>query len=263
MTGELFTVLLLLGLIVGVLAGLLGIGGGLVVVPALHFLLPSIGVEPNLVMHIALATSLACIVITTSSSVFNNLRLNNIDTHAARTMVPGVIVGGLIGASIANFIPTEYLPKVFGVIVLLMSFQMIFSVNAQAKKTMPRGFIASLAGTGIGTIASLAGVGGGSLTVPFLNRHGVPMSKAVGTSSLCAFAVSLSGMTGFFLHGISSADTPAWSFGYIYLPAVLAITMTSLFTTRIGVRLAVGLPTKTLKKIFAVFLMIVAGTMLL
>ncbi len=127
----------MLGLIVGVLAGLLGIGGGLVVVPALHFLLPYIGVSTDVGMRIALATSLACIIVTTSSSVFNNLRLKNIDFYAARTLVPGVVVGGIFGVSLATWIPTEYLPKVFGIIVLGMAIQMFRSVNSQATRPLP------------------------------------------------------------------------------------------------------------------------------
>ncbi len=106
----------------------------------------------------------------------------------------------------------------------------------------------AFSGVGIGTIASLAGVGGGSLTVPFLNRHGIEMRKAVGTSSVCAFAIAVSGMLSFTLHGYHATGLPKWSFGYVYLPALLSITITSVFTTKIGVRLAVGLPTKTLKK---------------
>ncbi|CAH0541141.1 sulfite exporter TauE/SafE family protein [Vibrio marisflavi] len=263
MNGELIVVLLMLGLIVGVLAGLLGIGGGLVVVPALHFLLPYIGVSTDVGMRIALATSLACIIVTTSSSVFNNLRLKNIDFYAARTLVPGVVVGGIFGVSLATWIPTEYLPKVFGIIVLGMAIQMFRSVNSQATRPLPSALKTAFSGVGIGTIASLAGVGGGSLTVPFLNRHGIEMRKAVGTSSVCAFAIAVSGMLSFTLHGYHATGLPKWSFGYVYLPALLSITITSVFTTKIGVRLAVGLPTKTLKKIFAIFLMIVAGTMLL
>lgn len=263
MNGELIAVLLVLGLIVGVLAGLLGIGGGLVVVPALHFLLPSIGVSDQLGMRIALATSLACIIVTTSSSVLNNIRLKNIDFYAARSLVPGVVVGGIFGVMLANWIPTEYLPKVFGVIVLGMAVQMFRSVRAKSSKPMPSSFKTTCCGVGIGTVASLAGVGGGSLTVPFLSSRSVEMRKAVGTSSVCAFAIAVSGMLSFTLHGYHADGLPSWSLGYVYLPALLSITITSIFTTKIGVRLAVGLPTTTLKKIFAIFLMIVAGTMLL
>ncbi len=231
--------------------------------PALHYLLPTIGVSDQVGMHIALATSLSCIIVTTSSSVFNNIRLKNIDFSVARSLVPGVVLGGLLGANIANWIPTEYLPKVFGVIVLGMAWQMFRSVSAVTSKPMPRSLITTLYGTGIGTVASLAGVGGGSLSVPFMNRHGIEMKKSVGTSSICAFSIAVAGMIGFTLHGFHSDDLPKWSLGYVYLPALLSISITSIFTTKIGVRLAVGLPTKTLKKIFAVFLMIVAGTMLL
>ena len=118
-------------------------------------------------------------------------------------------------------------------------------------------------GTGIGVISSLAGIGGGSLSVPFLNRHGVEMRKAVGSSSVCGCVIAISGMLGFILHGYSAENLPAYSVGYVYLPALAAIASTSMLTTRIGAKMATTLPTAALKKIFALFLMFVAGTMLL
>jgi uncharacterized membrane protein YfcA len=152
---------------------------------------------------------------------------------------------------------------VFGVIVLCLALQMLLSIKSQAQKAMPSNVVTSLYGTGIGVISSLAGIGGGSLSVPFLSKHGVEMRKAVGSSSVCGFFIAISGMTGFILHGSKVAELPQYSVGYVYLPALTAIAATSMLTTRVGAKLATSLPTKALKKIFAVFLMFVAGTMLL
>ncbi|MFM2588930.1 sulfite exporter TauE/SafE family protein [Vibrio sp. TBV020] len=252
-----------LGALVGVMAGLLGIGGGLLVVPALLFLLPLAGIDPSISMHIALATSLATIIATSGSSALNHFRLGNVDMFVVKWLMPGVIVGGFLGAKVAEWIPAQYLPKVFGVIVLCLAIQMLFSIKGKSNRTMPGNTATVMIGTGIGMISSLAGIGGGSLSVPFLNRHGIEMRKAVGSSSVCGCMLAISGMIGFILHGYKVESLPEYSIGYVYLPALIAIASTSMMTTRIGAKLATSLPTPTLKKIFALFLMFVAGTMLL
>lgn len=260
---ELFVSLLLLGSVVGVMAGLLGIGGGLVVVPALLFLLPVAGIPANVVMQIALATSLATIIITSASSALNHLKLGNVDIFVVKWLMPGVVIGGFLGSSIADWIPNQYLPKVFGIIVLMLAIQMLSSIHSTAQREMPGTLVTLLCGSGIGMVSSLAGIGGGSLSVPFLNRHGVEMRKAVGSSSVCGCVIAISGMLGFILHGYKVDNLPQYSLGYVYLPALIAIASTSMLTTRIGARLATRMPTARLKKIFAVFLMFVAVTMLL
>ncbi|NRF31920.1 sulfite exporter TauE/SafE family protein [Vibrio coralliilyticus] len=260
---EFLVLLLLLGGIVGVMAGLLGIGGGLIVVPALLFLLPMAGIDPAISMQIALATSLASIIVTSGSSAFNHFKLGNVDMYVVKWLMPGVVVGGFLGANVAEWIPSQYLPKVFGVIVLCLAVQMLFSIKRKSQKNMPGNSATVAIGTGIGMVSSLAGIGGGSLSVPFLNRHGIEMRKAVGSSSVCGCFIAISGMIGFILHGYQAQSLPAYSLGYVYVPALVAIASTSMLTTRIGAKLATSLPTATLKKIFAVFLVFVAGTMLL
>jgi len=260
---ELLVSFMLLGAFVGVMAGLLGIGGGLIVVPALLFLLPAAGIDANISMQIALATSLATIIATSGSSALNHFKLGNVDMFVVKWLMPGVVVGGFLGANVAEWIPAQYLPKVFGVIVLLLAIQMLFSLGGKTEKTMPGSTVTMAYGTGIGVVSSLAGIGGGSLSVPFLNRHGIEMRKAVGSSSVCGCMIAISGLVGFILHGYKVDALPDYSIGYVYLPALIAIASTSMLTTRIGAKLATSLPTPTLKKIFAVFLMFVAGTMLL
>lgn len=260
---ELIVSFMALGAVVGVMAGLLGIGGGLIVVPALLFLLPWAGIDPAISMQIALATSLSTIIATSGSSALNHFKLGNVDMYVVKWLMPGVVVGGFLGANVAEWIPATYLPKVFGVIVLLLAIQMLFSIRTKASKPMPGNVATVTYGTGIGVVSSLAGIGGGSLSVPFLNRHGVEMRKAVGSSSVCGCMIAISGMIGFILHGYKVESLPSYSLGYVYLPALIAIASTSMLTTRIGAKLATSLPTPTLKKIFALFLVFVAGTMLL
>ncbi|SJL85297.1 sulfite exporter TauE/SafE family protein [Vibrio palustris] len=263
MSIELLIVLLIVGAFVGLLAGLLGIGGGLVVVPALMFILPYAGISEKIVIQLALATSLATIIVTSASSALSHFKLGNVDFYAVKWLMPGVIGGGFLGATIADWIPNQYLPKIFGVIVLLLAIKMYLSINTQSKGALPSAIITTLWGGGIGIISSLAGIGGGSLSVPFLNRHGVEMRKAVGSSSICGFVIALSGMVGFIVHGFAVKGLPQYSIGYVYLPALFAIASTSIFTTRIGAKLAVRLSTSTLKKVFSIFLMFVSASMLL
>ncbi|MFD2016150.1 sulfite exporter TauE/SafE family protein [Vibrio olivae] len=234
------------------MAGLLGIGGGLIVVPALVFILPLADIDPSVSMQIALATSLATIIITSGSSALNHLKLGNVDMFVIKWLMPGVIVGGFVGANIAEWVPSQYLPKLFGIIVLALAIQMLVSIKAVKVRPMPSALVTILSGAGIGMISSLAGIGGGSLSVP-LNRHGVEMRKAVGSSSVCGCVIAISGMLGFIVHGYHSSALPPYSVGYVYLPALLAIAASSIFTTRLGAKLATNMPTGQLKKVFAVF----------
>ncbi|SJN53877.1 hypothetical protein VR7878_00528 [Vibrio ruber DSM 16370] len=263
MTITFVLLLIVLGAFVGVMAGLLGIGGGLIIVPALLFLFPHIGIGSDIAMQVALATSLSCIILTSGSSALNHLRYGNIDLLAVKWLTPGIVAGGLMGATLADWMPSEYLPKVFGVIVLFLAMQMFLSIRQQTMKPMPGQGSMILSGSLIGMISSLAGIGGGALSVPYLNRHGVEMRKAVGTSSLCGCVIALSGMVGFIWHGFTIQNLPPFSLGYVYLPALLFVSCSSMFTTRIGAKLATELPTSVLKKVFAVFLMFVSVHMLL
>lgn len=257
----LFGMCLLLGSVVGVMAGLLGIGGGLLVVPALMWLLPRAGIDPDIVMHIALATSLASIILTSGSSALNHVRLGNVQFGLIKGLIPGVVVGGLVGSYIAELTPVEYLPKVFGAIVLLLAVQMLLSMKISATRSMPGVAGSVVSGGVIGIVSSLAGIGGGSLTVPYLSMHGIEMRKAIGSSSLCGTFIAIAGMTGFIFHGLSAENLPQLSIGYVYLPALIGIVTTSMLTTRFGARLATQLPTPTLKKVFAVFLIFIGSKM--
>lgn len=261
MTVELVIAFLTLGAMVGVLAGLLGIGGGLQVVPALVLLLPMAGIDPASAIQFALATSLSTIILTSGSSAINHIKLGNVDLFVLKWLLPSVVAGGFLGSSIANWLPNQYLPKVFAVIVLLLALQMFFSIQTAAVRSMPNRYFTCVNGVIIGSVASLAGIGGGALTVPFLNRYGIEMRKAIGTSAVCGCIIAVSGMLGFIWHGHHVDNLPPYSIGYVYLPALFCISATSIFTTKYGARLASSLPTHTLKRIFALFLMFVSLTM--
>ncbi|MGL6258328.1 sulfite exporter TauE/SafE family protein [Vibrio sp. WXL103] len=262
MSIEFLLVLCLLGGVVGTLAGLLGIGGGLIVVPALTFLLPLVGASPEYVMQMALGTSLATIIVTSASSAANHLKLGNVDLYAIKWLMPGVVLGGFFGAYLVELIASDYLPKIFSLIVFMLAVQMFVSSRSQVSYSMPSKPVTLTVGSVIGVVSSLAGIGGGSMSVPFLSRHGVEMRHAVGSSSVCGCMIAIAGMLGFILNGIGVEDLPQYSVGYVYLPALIAISLVSVFTTRIGAVMATSMPTGQLKRVFAVFLLFVAGIML-
>ncbi|MEH6531818.1 MAG: sulfite exporter TauE/SafE family protein [Photobacterium frigidiphilum] len=259
----LFAMCLLLGSVVGLFAGLLGIGGGLLVVPALVWLLPLAGIDNSLVMHMALATSLASIVLTSGASARNHIKLGNIDFSIVKSMAPGIVLGGLGGSVIAEMVPTELLPKIFATIVLLLALQMLLSMRMTSQRPIPSSIACACSGGVIGVISSLAGIGGGSLTVPYLSWHGVEMRRAIGCASLSGAIIAVAGMVGFIFSGLNETALPPMSIGYVYLPALIGIVSTSVITTRYGAALVSRLPTMTLKKIFAVFLLFIGSKMFL
>ncbi|WP_101494690.1 sulfite exporter TauE/SafE family protein [Salinivibrio sharmensis] len=264
LTVLLFVVCMLLGACVGTLSGLLGIGGGLVVVPALTFLLPVFGIAPAVVMPIALATSLATIVLTSSASAWRHFRLGNVHLNAVKALVPGMMLGGILGAALADRLPPDWLPRLFGVIVLAMALQMSLNRRPYRARPLPHWLRLSFAGTLIGTLSSLAGIGGGSFTVPYLHWRGVSMHRAIGSASAGGAMLAVGGMISFVWLGWHQTEPlPALSVGYVYLPALLGVVSTSVWMTRVGAQLAVRLPTAQIKRIFAVFLVIVGVSMLL
>lgn len=253
---------LILGGVVGILAGLLGIGGGLIIVPALVGLLPLAGVLPEHLMPIALGTSLASIVLTGVSSSWRHHQLGNVDWTIVKAMVPGGIIGAVIGAHVITLIPSDMISKVFGVLVLLLALQMALSVKTRAEHPLPaKGWLFTAGGL-IGIFSSLAGIGGGSLTVPYLNWHSVPMRIAIGVSAVCGMMLGVGGSLTLIVSGLHVSDLPAYSLGYVYLPALACIAVTSVQTSKVGANLVSRLPVPILKKGFAVLLVFVALKML-
>jgi len=253
----------LLGAVAGVLAGLLGVGGGLILVAALAWLLPLHGIDHDAAMHAALASSMGSIVFTAASSAYAHHRRGSVLWPTVAWMAPGLLLGGWLGSGLAVALDGAVLK--WGVIgyCLLAAAQMTFGrARAGGGDLVPTGPGMSVAGTGIGVVSALVGIGGGSMTVPLLVWRGVAAVRAVGTSSACGVVIGISSATGYALNAPAGA-LPEHAVGYVYLPAAIGVAVTSVLAAPLGSRLAHAIGGPALKRVFAVFLVTVAGSLLL
>lgn len=255
---------LALGVIAGVLAGLLGVGGGLVLVAALSWLLPGVGVPKEAAMHAALASSLASIVLTAAASARAHNQRGSVLWPTVRWMVPGLLIGGWLGSGVAVHIDDEVLRWIVAVYCLLAAMQLLFGGPRTATESdatiAPRGAAMAVAGGVIGAVSAIVGIGGGSMTVPLLVWRGVAPVRAVGTSSACGVAIGLASAVGYALHAPHGA-LPQFSVGYVYLPAAVGVAAASVFAAPYGMRLAHRLDGRSLKRVFAGFLIVVAASL--
>ena len=250
------------GVIAGMTAGMLGLGGGAIIVPILYAIFLMLDLAPGSTMQLAVGTSLATIVFTAISSGLSHYRLGNVQIKTILAMAPGIILGALAGAAIADNLPTDILKRVFGLFEIIIAMQIGFGFKPSAQSSLPATTGLAASGGVIGTISSVMGIGGGSLTVPFLLWCNVSMREAVGTSAACGFPIAMAGVIGFVIAGLNNTSLPDWSLGYVYLPAALCIISTSVIFAPIGARLAHRLPILTLKRIFAIFLALIGLKML-
>jgi len=255
----------LLGIVAGILAGLLGVGGGLVLVAALAFLLPRHGVPPEAAMHAALASSLASIVLTAASSAWAHHGRGSVLWPTVAWMVPGLLLGGWLGSGLAVRLDGDVLRWVVAGYCFIAAAQLMFGGsrgNGVEALAPPRGASMSAAGAGIGALSAVVGIGGGSMTVPLLVWRGVAPVRAVGTSSACGVAIGLASAAGYALHAPAGALAgPA--IGYVYLPAAIGVAMASVLAAPYGMRLAHRISGTALKRVFALFLVLVAASLAL
>lgn len=255
---------LALGAVAGVLAGLLGIGGGLVLVAALVWLLPTQGVPAGLAVHVALATALASIILTGLSSARAHHRRGSVLWPTVAWLVPGLLLGGWLGSLVATRLDGEWLRGFIAAYCYLAALQLglDWPKAKQERPDAPRGPGYTACGGFIGAISALVGIGGGSMTVPLLVWRGVRPVRAVGTSSACGVAIALASAAGYAAHGPAPGSLPAGSWGYVFVPAAVGIALASVLTAPLGTRLAHRLSGQALRRLFAVFLVLV-GTSLL
>jgi len=248
---------LLVGSVVGFLAGLFGIGGGLIIVPTLVYLLPMVGVPEPLLMSTALGTSFATIVITGFSSAQRHHKLGNIVWSAVKVLAPMIMISVFISGLFIGKLDRDVSAKIFACLVVYLAAKMVISIKKSTGTTQA----SVIGGILIGMASSAAGVGGGGFIVPFLNSRGIDMKKSIGSSAFCGALLGLSGMLSFMVSGWGNPSMPDYSLGYVYLPAVLGITGTSFFTSKLGATATSKLPVPTLKKGFALLLVAIAVDM--
>ncbi len=254
---------LLLGALAGTMAGLFGIGGGLVIVPVLIFSFGLQGISPEIAAHLAVGTSLATIVFTSISSIRTHHQHGAVRWDLFRPMTVGIVVGAVLGAWTAALLSGPVLETIIGVFVILVALKMILEVNPKAGRSVPGKTGLGAAGGVIGWASAIFGIGGGTLTVPYLSWCNVRMQQAVATSAACGFPIAIAGALANIWTGWQNPDLPELSLGFIYLPALIGVVATSVFFARIGARLAHRLDGRLLKRIFAIVLVLVGLRFLL
>ncbi|KQP22847.1 sulfite exporter TauE/SafE family protein [Pseudorhodoferax sp. Leaf267] len=263
MSSLLLIELALLGLGSGFLAGLLGIGGGMLMVPFLTFLLSRQGVEADLAVKMAIATSMATIMFTSIASVRAHHKRGAVRWDLVKTLAPGIVLGSLV-ASLGVFalLKGAYLAIFFGLFVGFSATQMFLDRKPKPTRQLPGPAGRVAAGSGIGFLSGLVGAGGGFISVPFMTWCNVPIHNAVATSAGLGFPIALANVIGYVLAGRNVADLPAGSLGYVWLPALGVIALASVLTAPLGARAAHTLPVATLKRVFASVLYLLAAYML-
>ncbi|QGU33590.1 sulfite exporter TauE/SafE family protein [Thermochromatium tepidum] len=252
---------LAVGAVSGVLAGLFGIGGGAVMVPALILLFGAFGHGGDWLAHLAVGTSLATILGTGAASMLAHQRRGGVRWDLVRPLAPGIVLGALAGAGLAGWLSGPWLQRVFALFLATVGVRLLRGAATASHGSRPLPGPLGLAGVGgvIGLLSSLVGIGGGTLTVPFLTSRGLEMRQAVGTSAACGLPIAAAGALGFALVGWGRSGLPDLSSGFVYWPAVLAMLLASLPSAPLGAQLAHRLPVPHLKRLFGLLVLLIAG----
>ncbi|WP_316357668.1 sulfite exporter TauE/SafE family protein [Candidatus Neptunichlamydia sp. REUL1] len=244
-----------IGILAGILSGLLGIGGGVVTIPCLVLVFSKLDIPQGAMMHLAIGTSLAAMVFNTFSGSYTHHKKQAVLLYIVKPMALGVILGAILGATAANFLSSHFLQIFFGIFEILLGIRFFLPDSKTSKKhPLPSFWPLSTISFCVTAFSTLLGIGGGMVNVPILSHFGVPVKKAIGTSSALSFLISFCGAVFFLLLGMHSTKAPD-TVGFLYIPAFLIISVVSFFTAPYGAKLAHRLPTKVLKKIFAMVLL--------
>jgi uncharacterized membrane protein YfcA len=253
---------LAIGAAVGFLAGLLGIGGGMVLVPMLFFVFTAKGFPVEHLMHLSLATGLATILFTSLSSVRAHHRHAGVDWPVARAMAPGIMAGSLAAALAAGLIPSRPLAVFFTGFMFYAAVQMFVEVKPKAARQLPGRAGLFAAGAGIGAVSSVLAAGGAFMTIPFLAWCNMPLKRAIGTAAAVGFPIALAGSVGYVVQGLRTTGLPEGTLGYVYVPALALIVAASMPMAPLGARLAHRLPVRRLRVVFSLMLLALALRML-
>lgn len=251
-----------LGLISGLMAGLLGVGGGAIMVPVLASIFAAQGVGQEQVLHIALGTSMATIIFTALASVRAHHSYGAVLWKAVFQITPGILAGTLLGTLVASYVSSFALAVFFSAFMAYVASQLIADVKPKPSRELPGRVGMSLVGMLIGAISALVAIGGGSLTVPFLTMCNVRVQTAIGTSAAVGIPIAIGGTLGYIWNGLHASGLPPGTLGYVHLPALAALLLASSATAPIGAKWAHRLNVKTLKRVFAGVLIVLCSKML-
>lgn len=251
------------GAIVGILAGLFGIGGGLVIVPMLIYVFSLNNIPHELTMHLALGTSLASIIFTSISSFLAHHKRGAVHWDVVKKIVIGILTGTFLGSYIASGLSTNFLKIFFVIFLYFVATQLLLNKKPKPGREIPGALGMFATGNVIGLVSSLVGIGGGTLSVPFMLWCNINAHHAIGTSAAIGLPIAVAGTVGYILNGWNVPNLPAYSLGYVYLPALFGIAAVSVLTAPLGVKLAHSLPVDRLKRIFSILLYVVATKMLI
>ena len=254
---------LILGSVSGILAGLFGIGGGIVIIPALFYIFEYLDIPTIITSHLVLGTSLGVIVFSALSSTFAHSRNKNVEWDLIKIVVPGIVVGAALGGITAGFLESFILKKLVSIFLIITALQMLFQFPPPdaSPNTNKAGPI--LVGSFIGWISGIFGIGGGIFSVPYFFHRGLSMQKSVGSSAACGFPIALAGSLSYMFIGMDNSFLPNYSLGYVYIPAACVIGITSMVTAPIGAKIAIGLKQTVLRKAFSILIIIMAINLLL
>ncbi|MEO8279554.1 MAG: sulfite exporter TauE/SafE family protein [Ideonella sp.] len=259
---QLIAELLLLGSVTGFLAGLLGIGGGMVMVPFITLLLTAKAFPPEHIIKMAVATSLATICFTSVSAVRAQHARGAVRWDIFKLLAPGIVLGSLLGAQIAKWLPSSALALFFALFVGFSAVQMVLDLKPKVSRQLPKPLGMVAAGGVIGVLAALVGAGGAFISVPFMVSSNVPIHSAVGTSAALGFPIAIAGTLGYVIAGWTLTGMPPGTLGFVYLPALFVVSIASVCTAPLGVRAAHRMNVRHLKRLFACLLFGLAGYML-
>lgn len=258
-------IFLVIGAFAGFAAGLFGVGGGTIIVPLLFIVFSQMNYNPDVIMHLALGTSLATIIVTSISSSMAHHKNGAVLWPVFKNLAPPMAIGCFAGAGIAGLLSGLHLQLIVGIFLIWVAYTMLNSAKkiVDFNKSLPSTGQQVVAGSVIGVASAIFGIGGGSITVPYLNRQGVVMQKAVGTSAACGLPIAIAGALGFAIFGMQNQVNIPNTVGFIHIYAFLGISIMSFFTAKFGAKAAHALSPVMLKKCFAVLLLIVGSFFLI
>ena len=253
----------LLGAFSGVLAGLFGIGGGIIIIPTFFFIFSYLGFTEEILAHMVLGSSLGVIVFSSISSTFSHNIKEVVDWKLIRVVAPSIIIGSALGGITAGLIESDTLQGLVALFLVVASVQLIFEFPPPPQNPHTNLIGPVIAGGGIGWLSGVFGIGGGIFSVPYFYHRGLKMMKAIGTSAACGIPIAISGSISYMIIGINEDNLPNYSIGYVYLHATIIVGIKSSLTAKYGVNIAHRMKQKKLRIAFAFLVMIMALNLLL